>query len=250
MQILLANAKIMSEGSKINPMTSPTFQSIANSFALDMSSKDIDELMKQLKCNRKIALENWQRYQNFFIAEKQPAIMAYNGQAYKHLRAKSFSHETLMFAQEHLWITCFLYGLLRPLDGIVPYRMEHNVILKTANYRPLNKYWKDILTDVLINSVKKDDGILIHLSTSEYEQLFDWKRVNSEIKVIQPLFYTRKGQYLKTQVVWAKACRGAMTRFILENRITNPEELHAFSYEGYEYKQYLGEKAFPHFIKE
>ncbi|WP_369679886.1 YaaA family protein [Segatella copri] len=164
--------------------------------------------------------------------------------------AGSLSEDSLEYAQKHLWITCFLYGLLRPMDGIVPYRMEHCVSLEATNDKPVNQFWKDKLTDVLIDSVKADDGILIHLSTEEYEHLFDWKRVCKEIKVIQPLFYVRqKDGRLKMQAVWAKSCRGAMVRYILNNQLLTPEELAGFSYEGFEYAAELGEAAFPHFVR-
>lgn len=251
MQILLANAKIMFEHSEVKPLSVPMFQSIANDLAMEMAACDIDTLAKELDCSRKLAAENWQRYQNFFNAEKIPAIIAYNGQAYKHLKAKTLNKEALSFGQGHLWITCFLYGLLRPMDGIVPYRMEHCVELDVTDNKPVNTFWKDKLTDVLINSVKSDDGILVHLSTEEYEHLFDWQRVKREVKVIHPLFYVRqKDGGLKMQAVWAKSCRGAMVRFILQNHITNPNELKAFSYEGFDYNPHIGEELYPHFIRE
>ena len=156
----------------------------------------------------------------------------------------------LAFAQDHLWITSFLYGLLRPFDAVVPYRMEHAVALDATGGIPVNRYWRDILTDVLIDSVKADDNILVHLSTAEYEQLFNWKRVCSEVTVVQPLFYVRVGDSIKMQAVWAKSCRGAMTRFIATNGLTSPDDLYAFSYEGFEYNPRIGEPAFPHFIRE
>ncbi len=251
MQILLANAKIMfDKAEKRGPLSAPLFQSVANNLAAEMAQMNIDELARQLDCSRKLAVENWKRYQDFHVADKRPAIMAYNGQAYKHLRAESLSEEALLFGQQHLWITCFLYGLLRPMDGIVPYRMEHCVTLEATHDKPINQYWKDKLTDVLINSVKKDDGILVHLSTEEYEHLFDWKSVMEEVTVIHPLFYVRQHDgNLKMQAVWAKSCRGAMVRFILQNQISNPEELKAFSYEGFEYSPHHGEYAYPHFIR-
>lgn len=85
----------------------------------------------------------------------------------------------------------------------------------------------------------------------EYEHLFDWKRVMEEVKIIYPLFYVRRPDgTLKMQAVWAKSCRGAMVRYILENRISSPEQLKAFSYEGFEYSPYHGEELFPHFIRE
>ena len=137
------------------------------------------------------------------------------------------------------------------MDGIVPYRMEHCVTLEATNDKPINQFWKNRLTDVLIDSVKADDGILLHLSTEEYEHLFDWKRVCKEVTVIQPLFYVRqKDGILKMQAVWAKSCRGAMVRFVLNNSLVSPEELSAFSYEGFEYAPLLGDSKNPHFVRE
>lgn len=250
MQILLANAKIMYDRADREPLSTPLFQSVADRLAAEMAQMDVDELARQLDCSRKLAAENWKRYQEFSCADTMPAMLAYNGQAYKHLKANTLSSDAMEFAQEHVWITCFLYGLLRPMDAIVPYRMEHCVTLEATHDKPVSQFWKDKLTDVLIESVKADDGILLHLSTEEYEHLFDWRRVTEEVKVVHPLFYVRQANgSLKMQAVWAKSCRGAMVRFILQNRITNPEELRAFSYEGFEYSPHHGEEAYPHFIR-
>lgn len=251
MQILLANAKIMFDKADKKPISTPLFQSVADNLASEMARMDVEELARQLDCSTNIATENWKRYQDFKIADKLPAILAYNGQAYKHLQAQKLNKEALDYAQKHLWITCFLYGLLRPMDGIVTYRMEHCVKLEATNDKPINQFWKDKLTDVLIDSVKADDGILIHLSTEEYEHMFDWKRVRKEITVVQPLFYVRqKDGRLKMQAVWAKSCRGAMVRFILNNLLATPEELSAFSYEGFVFTPSSGETIFPHFVRE
>lgn len=250
MQILLANAKIMYNRADREPLSTPLFQSVADRLAAEMAQMDVDELARQLDCSRKLAAENWKRYQEFSCADTMPAMLAYNGQAYKHLKANTLSSDAMEFAQDHVWITCFLYGLLRPMDAIVPYRMEHCVTLEATHDKPVSQFWKDKLTDVLIESVKADDGILVHLSTEEYEHLFDWKRVMEEVKVVHSLFYVRQANgSLKMQAVWAKSCRGAMVRFILQNRITNPEELRAFSYEGFEYSPHHGEEAYPHFIR-
>ena len=249
MQILLANAKIMFSHSDVLPQSEPKFLSVARELAREMADSDIDTLARELDCSRKLAAENWQRYQDFYTATPMPAIMAYNGQAYKHLKAHTIGSDALEFGQNHLWITCFLYGLLRPMDAIVPYRMEHCVKLAMNDGKPINTFWKDKLTDILIDSVKADDGILVHLSTEEYEHLFDWKRVQEEVKVIHPLFYVRQPDgRLKMQAVWAKSCRGAMVRFILQNRITDPERLKDFYYEGFMYNPNIGEELYPHFI--
>ena len=251
MQILLANAKIMFDKAERPPLTTPLFQSTADTLAAEMARMDVDELARQLDCSHKIAAENLKRYHAYATATKLPAILAYNGLAYKHLRAASLGEEALIYAQKRLWITCFLYGILRPMDGIVPYRMEHCVSLDATNDKPVNQFWKDRLTEVLIDSVKMDDGILIHLSTEEYEHLFDWKRVCQEVRVIHPLFYVRQRDgRLKMQAVWAKSCRGAMVRYIATNQLVSPAELTTFSYEGFEYAPHMGDEAFPHFVRE
>ena len=253
MQIILASAKIMNDRLRSVPdisLSSPCFQYEAQAFAMDMAQYSAEMIAEMLGCSPLIAAQNKFRYMQFFDEKpKLPAILAYHGQAYKHLKAETLSVDDLSYSQGKLWITSFLYGLLRPLDGITPYRMEGNVELPSGEGKNMFGFWKTRLTDMLIDSVKADDGILIHLATEEYQHLFDWRRIKKEVRVIQPLFYVRKGNNLKMQAVWAKTCRGAMTRFIIENRITNPDDLSAFAYEGFEYEPTLGGPDYPHFCK-
>ena len=278
MQIILASAKIMNvsikreqsklvcsverekrgmksddkvKSSPVISLSSPRFQNEADCFARDMVQYSADTIVEILGCSHQIAVQNMLRFMRFFDdAPKLPAILAYHGQAYKHLKAETLNVDDLNYSQGRLWITSFLYGLLRPLDAILPYRMEGNVELPSGDGQNMFGFWKSRLTDVLIDSVKADGGILVHLATEEYQHLFDWHRVRKEVRVVQPLFYVRKGSELKIQAVWAKTCRGAMTRFVIENRIDKPEDLCAFSYEGFTYEPKLGEPDFPHFIKQ
>lgn len=272
MQILLANAKIMrneSETRNFVPVTEPLFKDVAERIADEMARMDVGEISSQFHCSMKIAAENWQRFHNFHVDAPMPAIMAFNGQAYKHLKATELTKADLEFASQHLWITCFLYGLLRPMDAVVPYRMENDVKLELTDDLPVNNYWRNIvkntdgrsLTDILIDSIKSDDGLLVHLSTEEYEHLFQWQQVCREVQVVQPMFYVRKGNRLSVQAVWAKSCRGAMLRYILQNHITDVELLKSFSYEGFNYvpsmddevcEETNGEKTLKHllFIRE
>jgi len=232
-------------------VSAPRFQHEAEAFARDMSQYSPETIADMLGCSEQIARQNRLRFMQFFDdREKMPALLAYHGQAYKHLKAETLSPDDWHFAQQHLWITSFLYGMLRPQDGILPYRMEGNVALPSGEGQHLFAFWKSRLTDLLISSVKADDGILVHLATEEYQHLFDWQRVRQELRIVQPLFYVQKGPDLKMQAVWAKTCRGAMARFIIGHRLSKPEELNAFCYEGFCYASHLGEPAFPHFVKQ
>ena len=254
MQILLASAKIMHDVLKTTPyveLSAPRFAHDAEAFARDMAQYSTETIAEMLGCSQQIAGQNKLRFMRFFEeTTKMPAILAYHGQAYKHLKAETFTEKDLNYAQEHLLITSFLYGLLRPLDGILPYRMEGSVDLPSGAGENMFGFWKSRLTDVLINAVKADDGVLVHLATEEYQRLFDWQRVRKEVRIVQPLFYVRKGNDLKMQAVWAKTCRGAMTHFIIEHRITKPDDLRAFSYEGFKFEPLLGEADYPHFVRQ
>ena len=96
--------------------------------------------------------------------------------------------------------------------------MEGKVILEDQT---MFKHWKPLLTDLLIDSVKADDGILVHLATEEMQHLFDWKKVLKEVTIIQPQFLVMKNGKLQSVTVYAKSCRGAMTRFIIKNKLQN-----------------------------
>jgi hypothetical protein len=102
-------------------------------------------------------------------------------------------------------------------------------------------YWKPRLTEYLIERVKNDDGILVNLASDEMRNLFDWKRVSRELQVIAPDFKVEKDGKLKNVTIYAKMCRGAMTRFILKNRIVSPDELKHFEHEGISHTPQNGE---------
>ena len=251
MQILLASAKIMNSTTSVQvPLThEPHFSQKVGRMALELGEMSVDVLSKELHCNEKIALENKLRYQDFFNREALlPALLAYYGQAYKCLKAQQYSPDDFRFADDHLWITSFLYGLLRPLDLIHPYRLEGKTKLTSNEGKNMFAYWKPLLTDMLINAVQDDDGVLVHLATAEFQQLFDWKRLQKVVRIIQPQFMVDQGSRLKAVSVYAKSCRGAMTSYILRNRLTKSSDLLSFEYEGFTYQANYGDEAHPHFI--
>lgn len=252
MQLILASAKIMRsvDSGLVPTMTTPVFDDDAHRLALELSQWSVADLSKALHCSAAIAMENHQRFQQFLVEESHvPAILAYNGQAYKHLCASEFSADDFRFAQDHLRILSFLYGTLRPLDGIHLYRLEGKVKLHSTVDETLFAWWKERLTDRLIARVKADDGVLLHLATEEFEHLFDWKRVEKEVKVVKPYFYVDQGSQFKIVSMYAKGCRGGMARFVIQNRLNDPKALSAFSEDGFIFNPRLGDDDHPHFIK-
>lgn len=239
MQVILASAKTMRERCPHEGIVpyEPMFIEKARMLAHDMSRLSATDLSELLSCSQSIAETNRQRFSIFGTEEAEviPAIFAYNGQAYRHLRADDMTIEELEYAQRHLWISSCLYGLLRPLDGINCYRMEGGYTLPSTRGLKVSDFWKNLATDILIESVKADDGILVYLDTEEFRSLFDWKRIIEEITVITPEFHVIRDGRKTTPSVWSKSCRGAMARYIIRNRIERSFELHNFTFEGFSY---------------
>lgn len=237
MLTFISCAKTMTAHSKTRfPFASlPHFQKEAEANAMHITQFSNEELARLLNVNPKLAAENHIRYHNFFSEDNAPlpAILSYTGIVFKRINPKDFTPDDFTFAQQHLLITSFLYGLLRPLDKIKNYRLEGNVRLPEHGDETMFNYWKPILTGYFIDEIKKQGGILVNLASAEMKDLFDWKAVCREVRVITPEFYVRKNGKLSTVVVYAKMCRGEMTRFILKNRIDRPEDLDAFEWEGF-----------------
>lgn len=220
-------------------VTAPRFEAEAVRNALEMSQCSSEELQKLLRVNARIAAENRLRYHDFCSDDSRPmpALCAYTGAVYKRISPKDFTAEDFLYAQEHLRITSFLYGLLRPLDGIKPYRLEGDVRLPEKGGISMFDYWKPLLTDCFIADIKQQGGVLVNLASGEMKDLFDWKKVEKEVRVITPDFQVLKDGQLKTIVIYAKMCRGEMVRHIIKHRIEQPEDLEAFSWEGFAFDE-------------
>jgi cytoplasmic iron level regulating protein YaaA (DUF328/UPF0246 family) len=225
-----------SSRTKVPFITAPRFADEAAGVALQMSQFSVGELERLLRVNTKIAVENYHRYQRFHAdgTPGLPALLAYTGIVFKRLSPKDFSAEEFGYAQEHLRLTSFCYGLLRPLDVIRPYRLEGDVKLPEPGDQTMFAYWQTKLTDALIADVEAAGGILCNLASDEMKSLFDWRRVEREVRVVTPEFHVWKGDKLTTVVVYTKMARGEMVRFILKNRVERPEELTHFRWEGFE----------------
>ncbi len=217
-------------------LTRPHFEAEAIGLAKHFAAYSAAELADILGVSPRIAADNRKRFRAFFSSVRPtlPALSAYTGMVFRHLAAPTLGPDELTYAQGHLLITSFLYGLLRPLDLISPYRLEGRIRLAGEPSEPsLFAWWRPRLTEWFIGQIKAAGGTLVNLASAEMQGLFDWPRVCREVHVVTPEFYVRRGGKLKVVTVYAKQCRGEMTRFILCRCPESPEELSHFSALGF-----------------
>lgn len=205
-----------------------------------LSASDISSLMS---INPQLA-HNVYQYIHAFPLSRTPqkqAIFAYNGIAYQGLDAQSFTKEDMDFAQKHLVHISGLYGVLRPLDLIKPYRLEMQIPVVNDKGKNLYDFWTDTISKYLAKQMKADDNVLINLASKEYAKAVDKKLLPKGYKIITPIFKQQTDKGYKQIVVYAKKARGMMTRFIIQNKLTDIEHLKAFDTEGYTYAPQLSD---------
>lgn len=244
MLTFISCAKTMVSHSKAHvPFTSePLFPQEVKRQVTRMASLDQTEIGRLLHINQKLSAQNWLRYHDFYSETNQPlpALLSYTGMVFKHISPQNFTAEDFVFAQEHLRITSFLYGLLRPLDLIRNYRLEGGIPADNDSDENIFEHWRPLLTELFIKDIRQHGGILINLASAEMKELFNWKEVENAVQIITPEFYTYKNGKPATVVIYAKMCRGEMVRYILKNRIQDPECLKTFSWEGFTYDPLAG----------
>ena len=222
--------------------TQPAFQDQANSLAAvarQLSTKDLQKLMG---ISENLATLNAERFGDFGQMPSKPAALAFAGDTYQGLEASSLDRDELEWAQQHLRILSGLYGLLRPLDAIEPYRLEMGSRLKTERGKSLYDFWGDQISRMLnaqAQCVQTDT--LINCASQEYFGAVD--RDALKLRVITPVFMEEKAGAAKVVSFFAKKARGAMARFIVQHRLTDPDSIKAFDTGGYSYRQDLSDDA-------
>lgn len=202
-----------------------------------LSPSDIASLMK---LSDKLAGLNAARFGEWatpFTPENaRQAVLSFNGDVYSGLDAQSFSDEDFEFAQQHFRILSGLYGLLKPLDLMQAYRLEMGCKLSNERGENLYHFWGDIITNAL-NEVlsEQDDDVLINLASTEYFKSV--KKKSLKATIITPAFKDWKNDQYKMISFYAKKARGMMARYIIQNKITNIEEIKKFDLGGYQYNE-------------
>ena len=215
-----------------------------------LSPEDFSELMhisSDLGELNHMRFANW--HTPFDLENSKQAIFAFKGDVYIGLEAEKFSRADLNFAQNHLRILSGLYGLLRPLDLMQPYRLEMGSKFKNKKGKNLYEFWDDQLTENLNELFEKDKKpVLVNLASIEYFSAIKPKSLNAEI--ISPVFKDLSNGKYKIVSFFAKKARGYMTAFIIQNKIKNPERLKEFDVEGYRYSEEDSTPTQPVFLRD
>lgn len=208
----------------------------ANTVHKVLKKKKPKQLMELMDISDKLADLNWQRNQDWAMPftpdNARPAVYAFNGDVYVGLDVYSFDEEKLAVLQDKLRILSGLYGLLKPLDLIQPYRLEMGTNLPVGKSNNLYEFWKSKITKELNKELKKGD-LFINLASSEYFSAVDVKAL--KVPVITPEFKDYKEGKLKMISFFAKKARGMMVRYIIDTNAETIEDLKGFNYEGYKF---------------
>lgn len=238
MLVVISPAKSLDMDPVAVTPTQPAFQDDAVRLAKTARNLTLTQLKDLMSISDDLARLNRDRFK-VFQAEPapqatKPAALAFNGDTYQGLEAKTLSADDLRWAQDHLCILSGLYGLLRPLDAIQPYRLEMGSRLKTRRGKSLYDYWGDTIAKAL-NAQAAEQGAdtLINCASQEYFGAAD--RAALKLRVITPTFMELKDSKPRIVSFFAKRARGAMARYIVENRLTNPDDIKGFSAGGYAY---------------
>lgn len=236
--------------SKTIDFSNVSISQFSNTLFLEESSKLVDKITKfntinlseLMKMSPKLSRQTFDKYQYWnpehTSTNSKQALLAFKGEVYAGLDATTLSEKELLFAQNHLVILSGLYGILKPLDLIQPYRLEISTKLSIGNHNDLYSFWRSKITTGL-NKVLSEtsNNILINLASNEYFKSLDKSKL--EIEIFTPVFKEYKNNYYKVISVYAKKARGLMARYIIKNQIYDVDELKLFNEDGYYFNNEL-----------
>ncbi len=240
MLILLSPAKKINLEAVKLPLepTRPQMLEMTRELMGELKKMSVEDIQKLMKLSDNLAKLNYDRFQNFRLDNRsnsaKPAAFVFNGNVYEGLDALSMDKDALGFGQHNLRILSGLYGLLRPLDLIQPYRLEMGTRLKTRRGNNLYQFWGSLLAEKLNDElVEHRDKKIINLASNEYIKAVD-KNVLS-VPVIEAKFLNIKDGQARNLMYYAKKARGQMARWIMDEKIENYDDLRGFNIEGYKF---------------
>ena len=244
---------LISPAKKLDVESLPPFQEVSQPSFLDEAAILIkaakklsrNELSRTMKISKNLAELNFQRFQKFSVpfnlGNSKQAAFTFKGDTYVGLDTDSLSYDDIKFAQKQLRIISGLYGILRPLDLIQPYRLEMGAKFQASGKTDLYHFWNGHLTSFLNAELKRhEDKTLINLASNEYFKAIKPDRLNG--KVVTPMFKEIKNGEMRTIGMFAKRARGMMARYMVTKRLKSPANLKDFNKQGYIFREELSDE--------
>ncbi|MFW5819967.1 MAG: peroxide stress protein YaaA [Bacteroidota bacterium] len=198
------------------------------------------EMGKLMDINPKLSEINVERYLKwklpFETTNSDRALLMFKGEVFNGLKAETLNEDDLLYAQDHIRVLSGLYGILKPLDLMQPYRLEMGTKLEVDHWKNLYEYWNDRITEKINDEMKsQDEKVLLNLASDEYFKVLNPTKIDARILKCQ--FKEEREGKLKFITIYGKKARGLMTRFIIQNKIDRAEDLKAFDLDGYYYNE-------------
>ena len=254
MIVLLSPAKTLDYSQEFDVQhTAPAFLSDSAKLIKELKAKEPKDIASLMGLSDKLATLNFDRYQSWSASktmgnDNKPALFVFQGDVYQGLQANTFNKKDITFAQKHLRILSGLYGELRPLDVIKPYRLEMGTKLPTARGKNLYKFWGTKVQENILKELKANkSNLVVNLASKEYFTVVG--SLPTDVNVVSPVFKDFKNGEYKLISFYAKKARGYMSHWMIKNKVTKPEDLKNFDAEGYKYSKKLSSESEPVFLR-
>ncbi len=238
---ILSPSKLMNETFQTfkGEATMPSFIKETDALCAELKKVSVEDWKKKMNITEELALNTHVRFQKWNkkdLAKGIPAALLFSGEAFKSLDAISFSQANWKQAEQSLRILSGFYGLLKPTDAVLPYRLMVGTPYKTSAGKSLYSYWSELVTKNIENEIDSK-GYLLNLSSDEYFKLIDTKSFSR--KILHFKFFQSKGKELKSIPTFSKQARGSMARFVIQSNAKSLEMLKQFKEEGYSFNEKL-----------
>ena len=239
MIVLLSSAKTLDSSApwRAPATTRPECVDQIKELMAALRQLSVFDLRKLMDVSASIAQLNVERHRHLSMPltpdNAKPALLTYRGDVYRAMQAERFSQDELTFAQQTLRIISGLYGIVRPLDLIQPYRLEMAVALSGPTWTDLYAYWSEHVTRLVDRDARAHGGMIVNLASQEYARVVLPERLTSQWLAVT--FQQDRGGRRRMVPILAKRARGLMAGYIVRHRITTPQRLHAFDDEGYQF---------------
>lgn len=247
MRIIISPAKQMvRDTDSLHWNQLPDFMKETGELFTYLKERTYEELKSMWKCSDKIASLNYERLHASNLHEQlTPAILAFEGIQYQYMAPGVFEEQELEYLEEHLRILSGFYGILRPFDGVIPYRLEMGTKFTEAPWKSLYEFWGGKLAEHL----SSETGCIVNLASKEYSKSIT-RHLQGDVKVVTCVFGEKTGGKVVEKGTLAKMARGEMVRYMAEKGIENLEEIQAFPYLNYSFSEDLSDEETYIFIKE